>query len=99
MPEPVPSESQHEQTFLRDHLAIDRTTLANERTLLGYVRTALALTVVGASALRFFDSPAYVALGWGFMGTGLLTVLVGLGRFWQMNRRIAASSLRNGLGE
>lgn len=99
MQESVTSKVHTEQTFLRDHLAIDRTTLANERTLLGYVRTALALTVVGASALRFFESTAHIALGWGFMGVGLLTALIGLGRFWQMKRRITASASRNGQGE
>lgn len=96
MQESAATKAYCEQTFLRDHLAIDRTTLANERTLLGYVRTALALTVVGASALRFFDSFAHFVLGWGFMGIGLLTALIGLSRFWQMKRRIATSALRNG---
>ena len=32
-----------EELILRDHLALDRTRLANERTLLAYLRTALML--------------------------------------------------------
>ena len=73
---------------LRDRLAIDRTTLANERTLLGYTRTALALAVVGASTVKIFTTAALIVAGWSFLGAGLVVVLVGLRRFWQMKRRI-----------
>lgn len=41
---------------LRDLLAIDRTVVANERTLLGYVRTTLALLAAGGSLLHFLDA-------------------------------------------
>ena len=40
---------------LTDHLAIDRTILANERTLLAYLRTALGLVVIGATFLHFLE--------------------------------------------
>jgi len=73
---------------LRDHLAIDRTTLANERTLLGYGRTALALAVVGASTVKIFSSPALIAAGWSFVAGSMAVLLIGLRRFWQMSRRI-----------
>ena len=33
----------------RDHLAVNRTNLANERTLLSYARTALTLFIVGSA--------------------------------------------------
>ena len=35
------------QLILRDHLAADRTVLANERTFLAYIRTTLTLFVAG----------------------------------------------------
>jgi len=89
----APAGPRNERLTLRDHLAIDRTTLANERTLLGYVRTALALMVVGASALKFFESPVLMGLGWGFLASGVATFLVGLRRFWQMKRQIDALRL------
>lgn len=75
-------------TTLRDHLAIDRTTLANERTLLGYARTALALAVVGASAVKLFESAALMATGWGFLAGGGIVFSFGLQRFLRMKRRI-----------
>jgi len=41
------------QLILRDHLAADRTILANERTFLAYIRTALTLFVAGLSFIHF----------------------------------------------
>jgi putative membrane protein len=81
-------DDQRDRLVLRDHLALGRTTLANERTLLGYVRTALALAVVGASALKFFESPALLVLGWAFLAAGAATLLIGLRRYWRMTRHI-----------
>lgn len=43
-----------EELILRDELAIDRTRLSNERTFLAYVRTALALAIVGGSCIHLF---------------------------------------------
>ncbi|MET0064877.1 MAG: DUF202 domain-containing protein [Candidatus Thiodiazotropha sp.] len=43
------------QMILRDHLAIDRTRLANERTLLSWYRTALMMLVSGITLLKLFE--------------------------------------------
>lgn len=40
---------------LQEKLAVERTLLANERTTLNYVQTALALFVTGASMVQFFQ--------------------------------------------
>lgn len=82
-------DDQADRLTLRDHLALGRTTLANERTLLGYVRTALAMAVVGASALKFFESHALLVLGWVFLAAGVATLLIGLRRYWQMRGEIS----------
>jgi putative membrane protein len=42
------------ELILADHLALDRTRLANERTLLAYIRTAFMLVVAGVTALKLF---------------------------------------------
>jgi len=60
-------ESQHsknskENLFMRDHLAAQRTILANERTFLSYIRTALTLLVAGVSFIQFFGSVVIQAL-------------------------------------
>ncbi len=43
------------QMILRDLLAIDRTRLANERTLLSWYRTALMMLVSGITLLKLFE--------------------------------------------
>ena len=54
-----------DQLILRDHLAADRTILANERTFLAYIRTALTLFVAGLSFvhLKVFDSHVVEGIG------------------------------------
>jgi putative membrane protein len=76
---------------LNDYLAIDRTILSNERTLLAYGRTALAQVIIGGSALKFFDSPALTLLGWLFLAGGVVTMLIGWRRFHRTNRLLRAA--------
>jgi putative membrane protein len=82
-----------EELILRDHLAAGRTDLANERTLLAYVRTALAVFAAGVTLVHFFDSVWLEIVGWMFIPIGIVTLVVGIRRFQAMRRRIA--SMRN----
>ncbi len=82
------SEFSGEKPVLRDYLAIDRTVLANERTVLAYLRTALAFAVVGASAIKFFDSVLYETLGATFILFGAIVAALGLRRFFRVQKRI-----------
>jgi putative membrane protein len=78
-----------DELILRDHLALDRTRLANERTLLAYVRTAFMLIVAGATALKLFvETPAVVITAWLFIGLGVFVILFGTWRFIAMRRSI-----------
>jgi putative membrane protein len=78
-----------EELILRDHLALDRTRLANERTLLAYLRTALMLVVAGATAEKVMgDSPTIVATGWAFIVFGGAVAAFGTWRFLSMQREI-----------
>ena len=54
---------------IRDQLAADRTILANERTLLAYLRVALTLFVAGVSFIKFFESRILMILGAAFILT------------------------------
>lgn len=77
-----------EELILRDYLAVDRTALANERTLLSYIRTSVALAAAGGALIHFLDSLATN------VGGGLLLALaagilgVGLQRFIWYQRRL-----------
>lgn len=66
---------------LSDRLAISRTDMANERTLLAYVRTALALAAGGVGLVSIFTMAAIVALGWVLIPAGAVTLFVGVVRF------------------
>ena len=92
--EPDPySKFDQEQLILRDHLAADRTVLANERTFLAYVRTALTLAVAGATLVRFFGTDATAVAGWAMIPLGVGTFVYGVVAFRRMRRRIALLNL------
>jgi inner membrane protein YidH len=78
-----------EELILRDHLALDRTRLANERTLLAYLRTALMLMVAGATAEKVMGvSTTVVVTGWLFIIFGGLVAALGTWRFLTMQNKI-----------
>ncbi|MGH7337905.1 MAG: YidH family protein [Myxococcota bacterium] len=68
---------------------MERTSLANERTLLAYVRTALALAGGGAVLLQFFpDHPSLLGLAWSLVAVGGAALAIGVYRFLAVRRRI-----------
>ncbi len=101
----TPYQSIKGQLILRDHLAADRTILANERTFLAYIRTALTLFVAGLSFVHFkiVSAPmADGAIGGIFMLIGTLTFFVGLFRYNQMKaliREIKQKELAEGISD
>ncbi len=75
--------------ILRDHLAYDRTVLANERTLLSYIRTAIALLAAGGTLIKIFpDDQAILSLGIALTGIGLVALVTGICRFVQVTKKI-----------
>lgn len=82
---------------LNDHLAIDRTVLSNERTLLAYGRTALAMLIIGGSCIKFFDSVWMQALGVPFV-VGSVVVMAWGWRRYQRTRRFLAAALQQRTG-
>lgn len=78
--------------ILRDHLAYDRTVLANERTLLSYIRTSIALLAAGGTLVKIFpDEPAMVMLGIVLLVLGAVVSVFGIIRFVQMKKRIGVA--------
>jgi putative membrane protein len=76
--------------ILRDHLAYDRTVLANERTLLAYFRTAIALLASGGMLLKLFtDTPSIIGLGFLLLVFGILSLAIGVWRFVSIKRHLA----------
>jgi putative membrane protein len=77
-----------EKLILRDLLAADRTSLANERTFLAYVRTALTLFVAGVTFIKFFNNRLVEIIGWVFAPAGVAALVLGAIRFQQMRNRL-----------
>ncbi len=77
------------ELILRDQLAIDRTLLANERTFLSYLRSAVALLIAGVSIIHFSHQNWFTAVGIVCIPSGVLTGMFGFWRFKKMNNAIA----------
>lgn len=68
-------------TVLRDRLARQRTELANERTLLSYVRTTLGCFAVGIPAVWWLQGLVIQTLGVVSLVMGAVFLVVGVRRF------------------
>ena len=74
---------------LADHLALERTVLANERTLLAYARTALGLLGAGAAAAHFIDDPWLVVMGWALALASPVVMGAGVVRYRRVRAHLA----------
>ena len=70
----------------RDYLTIDRTHLANERTLLSYIRTSFAFFVLGAFLIKFLSS--FVIIGIISIIFGFMVLIFGGIRFFDYKNKI-----------
>lgn len=73
---------------LSDRLALTRTALANERTLLAYGRTAPALSGGGLGLPEFADRPRLLLLGGLLLPARLLLLVLGVVRFVRTGRAL-----------
>lgn len=77
-----------EEIILRDHLAIERTKLANERTLLSYIRTSLYLVLGGIAFLGMRDLKEVKGLGYFSLLLSIFVLVIGIIRFYQLKRHL-----------
>ena len=75
---------------VRDCLAVERTELANERTFLSFLRTALTLFAAGVTFIQFFDSVWLEWLGWIFIPISIILVILGCFSYKKMRRAISS---------
>ena len=81
---------------LREYLAIERTRLANETTLLAYIRTGLYFLVAGSTLGQFIDTLFWEYAGWPVMVIGLGIMTAGIIRYRKVKRAIERSRLNVG---
>jgi len=91
-----------EEIILRDHLAMERTKLANERTLLSYTRTSLYLVLGGIAFLGMKDLEEIKGLGYFSLSLSIVVLVIGILRFHQLKKHLkkmyepVQSSITNG---
>jgi putative membrane protein len=79
-----------DKLILRDHLALERTRLANERTFMAYIRSALYLLIGGLALLQLQE---YGDLQWvGITSVSLAAIfsIIGIVRFYQLKKQLAS---------
>lgn len=75
-------------TLVRDRLARQRTELANERTLLSYIRTAMGFFIVGIPAVWWLELPGVQTLGVVSLVGGVVFLGIGIWRFFTIKAEI-----------
>ena len=70
-------------------LAVARTVMANERSLLAYVRTALGCFLGGAGFFKFFDHPVYEIVGIMLMIISAAVLFVGIRKYRTIKKLIS----------
>ncbi len=74
---------------LTDRLALDRTHLANQRTLLAFTRTGMYLGFTGIGIFNLIQNPDLFWLGWVAIGLGILAAVIGLVNYLRMKGKIS----------
>jgi putative membrane protein len=77
-----------EEIILRDYLAMERTKLANERTLLAYIRSALYLLLGGIAIIQLEGFESIKFLGYFSLALTILLVLIGVYRFRKLSKQL-----------
>ena len=63
--------------ILRDHLALDRTKLANQRTVLSFIRTSLYLIISGIALMKVEALQGISWLSYVVIGISVIVLVIG----------------------
>lgn len=77
-----------EKVILRDYLAIERTRLANERTLLSYIRSSLYLLIGSIAFFQLKGFPNFKYLALVALVFSALFFIIGIYRFTMLKRSL-----------
>lgn len=72
----------------RNYLAQLRTQMANERTLMSYYRSTLALIGLGAFIFKFYDAPVFRIVSGISVATGIILAIYGTLRYKAFNAKM-----------
>lgn len=77
-----------DEIILRDYLALERTKLANERTLLSYIRSSLYLLLGGIAIIQLDGFESIKFLGYVSLSLTILFIIIGVYRFQKLNKQL-----------
>lgn len=77
-----------QEVILRDYLAIERTRLANERTLLSYIRSSLYLMLGGIAFLQLKSFPDFRYLAVLSLVFSAIFMVIGIYRFMILKKSL-----------
>ena len=77
-----------QEVILRDYLAIERTRLANERTLLSYIKSSLYLLLGGITVLQLKNYPELEYLGITALVFSAIFLFIGIYRFTLLKKSL-----------
>ncbi len=80
---------------LQDRLAVQRTMLANQRTLLSFLMSSLAMAGAGFTLMRFFTESWAWGSGWALLWSALVLFVYGCLNYFVHKHAIDMAS-RNG---
>lgn len=87
--------------IIRDDLAVHRTILSNERSLMAQTSAFFTAFIAGVSLIRLFESGFLHLVGFIFIFVGLIILIDGMKKYFQMKRLISkeADDIRAIAGE
>ena len=74
---------------LRDYLAIDRTVLANRRTLLSFIRTGIYFFFTALAILHIDGLEPFALYIYPLFAVGILVIIAGVISYFRVRKRIA----------
>jgi len=77
-----------EKIILRDFLALERTSLANERTLFSYIRVTLYLILAGIAFIKLEDFESLIWVGYISIGFSVVLLVYGFVRYHILRHRL-----------
>lgn len=82
--------SHHDRLILRDHLALERTRLANERTLMAYIRSSLYLIIGGLALTQVKGHGDLYWIGFMALALSVIFAVIGIIRFHTLRRQLSS---------
>jgi putative membrane protein len=87
--------SLEQELIVRDYLAIQRTKLANDRTLLSYIRTSLYFLVSGTALFEVNNLSHIRELGYLAFGLSVGFLLIGIVNYFRLKKKLKNGNYLN----